>query len=61
MFRYKCTIFSENEMSVLKTIASGKLLFVTRNLFGESDEISINKAQLEFRRSSLGVQREIVK
>jgi hypothetical protein len=27
MFRYKCTVFGENKMPVLKTVASGKLLF----------------------------------
>jgi len=32
-------------MSVLKTFASGYLLFVTRNLFAGNDKISISKAQ----------------
>jgi hypothetical protein len=60
MFRRKCTIFSENKMSVLKTIVSGKLLFVTRNLFGGNDEILISNARLGIRRSSIEVQREIL-
>jgi hypothetical protein len=45
MFRYTFTGFNENKISILKVTASGKLLSVTRNLFGRNDEISIGKAQ----------------